>query len=101
LSGPGNLADSFRRPSYTTAIKTGEAAILFPRQETAWGREYLARAAVCPLEGSLTLAPEAAKGNGESHTLRNADKNTPSASACRTAASAGQAGKGETAWKTE
>ena len=31
------VENSFRRPSYTTAIKTGEAAILFPRQEPAWG----------------------------------------------------------------
>jgi hypothetical protein len=27
-------------PLYTTAVKIGEAAILFPRQETAGGREY-------------------------------------------------------------
>jgi hypothetical protein len=39
LSGPGNLG--FFPPSfYATIIKTGEAAILFPRQKTGWGREY-------------------------------------------------------------
>ena len=44
--------------------KTGEVAILFPCQERPYEREYLARAAVWPLEGTLTLPPEAAQGNG-------------------------------------
>jgi hypothetical protein len=35
LSGSGNLADSFRRPDYIIAIKTGETMILFPRNAGA------------------------------------------------------------------
>jgi hypothetical protein len=44
----------------------------------------LARAAVLPLEGTLSLTPEAAKGNGDSHARETPDKSTPSASACET-----------------
>jgi hypothetical protein len=52
-------------------VKTGEAAILFPRQKTAGGREYFGARAVWPFEGSLTLAPEACEENGDSHSRRS------------------------------
>jgi hypothetical protein len=40
MSGPGNLG-FFLSSFYTTAIKTGEATILFPREKPSGEWEYL------------------------------------------------------------